>query len=134
MSTYKTIIWKEIDQIGHLILNQPPSNQMTKPFFDELKHLTQQIIPQSSVKAIVMYGAGRHFSSGVEMNDLFNEIDSQIIKKEVFDSPLFLEENILSFCFFDELKIPVVAAIQGVCIGSALELAMFCHVRIVAEN
>ncbi len=42
--------------------------------------------------------------------------------------------NLKSFRFFDELEIPVVAAIRGVCLGSALELALFCHCRICGEG
>jgi len=32
----ETIIWKIEDGIGHLVLNQPPANTMTRQFFDEL--------------------------------------------------------------------------------------------------
>ena len=36
--------------------------------------------------------------------------------------------------FFKNLNIPVIAAIRGVCIGSALELALYCNIRICGEN
>lgn len=41
-----------------------------------------------------------------------------------------LTDNLRSFRFFEEAKVPVVAAIRGVCLGSAMELALFCHARI----
>lgn len=134
MKEFKSIIWKEEEGIGHLILNQPPSNSMTKVFFDELRWLTQQEIKDSGAKAILVYGSGRHFSSGVEMQDLFEAINVEIEKQEEIIIPAFLVENNQSFYFLDQLKIPVIAIIQGVCIGSALELALFCHIRICADN
>ncbi len=41
-----------------------------------------------------------------------------------------LIDNLKSFRFFEELQVPVIAAVRGVCLGSALELALFCHCRI----
>ncbi|MFH0866193.1 MAG: enoyl-CoA hydratase/isomerase family protein [Bacteroidota bacterium] len=134
MKEYKTILWKVEEGIGHLVLNQPPSNHMTKAFFDELRHLTQKVILKSNAKAILVYGSGRHFSSGVELQDLFKAIDVEIEKHGSQDMPSFLIENNLSLYFLDQLKIPVIAVIQGVCLGSALELVMFCHIRICADN
>lgn len=134
MKVYKTILWKEEGSIGHLVLNQPPSNQMTKVFFDEFREFTREALPYSSVKAVLVYGSGRHFSSGVAMEDLFSSIKNEIETHGNSDTPGFLVENNQSFSSLDRLNIPVIAVIQGVCIGSALELAMFCHFRLCADN
>ena len=52
----------------------------------------------------------------------------------IISYPSFLMENNASFRFFDSLEIPVIAAIRGVCLGSALELALFCHVRLCGDG
>jgi enoyl-CoA hydratase/carnithine racemase len=44
------------------------------------------------------------------------------------------EKNYRSFLFFEETEIPVIAAIRGVCIGSAFELALFSHFRFCGED
>jgi enoyl-CoA hydratase/carnithine racemase len=135
MKEYKTILWKSEEGIGHLILNQPPTNHMTSIFFDDLKQLMHYINTESKVKAILVYGSGRHFSSGVEMNDLFMAIDgAKEEKQESENIPLFLTENNRTFFLLEQMKIPVIAAIHGVCLGSALELALCCHIRICADN
>ena len=41
-----------------------------------------------------------------------------------------MDDNLKSFMYFDRLAVPVAAAIRGVCLGSALELALFCRVRV----
>jgi enoyl-CoA hydratase/carnithine racemase len=130
----KTINWKLESNIGHLILNQPPANTMTRLFFDELSLLTKEIIPQSSAKALIIYGNGRHFSSGADHLDLRKRIVSNIPQTYPNDLPYFLEETMKSFLFFEKLEIPSFAAIRGTCLGSALELALFCKYRICAEG
>jgi enoyl-CoA hydratase len=130
----KTILWKIEHDIGHLILNQPPANTMTRLFFDELGILTREIIPQLTIKALIIYGNGRHFSSGADHYELRKRIMENMPPTYPKELPHFLKDNIQSFLFFEKLQIPSFAAIRGTCLGSALELALFCKYRICAEG
>lgn len=132
-----SILWKIEDNIGHLILNDLPSNKMSINFFNHLKYLVTAEIPHSSIKALVIYGNGRHFSSGADINDLLSIINRETkLKKngEIKKYSQFLLKNNKSFLFFENLNIPVIAAVRGVCLGSALELVLFCHIRLAADN
>lgn len=132
---YQTLRWEIKDNIGHLVLNQPPSNKMNLLFFEELTHWIQHFVP--SVEAIVLYGEGRHFSYGADLYELTHNIYLEKIKndtKQIEQWPGILLQNIKTISFFDSLPIPVIAAIRGVCLGSALELAMFCHFRLGGEG
>jgi enoyl-CoA hydratase/carnithine racemase len=131
---FKTITWKIEKEIGHLVLNQPPANTMTRIFFDELGRITQKVIVQSAIKAIIIYGNGRHFSSGADPDELTRQIMNNLPAGYPKIQPSFLEENTQSFLFFERLQIPSFAAIRGACLGSALELALFCKYRICAEG
>lgn len=133
----KSITWKEEEGIGHLILNQPPTNMMTKSFFDELKDIVDNTIKESCIDAIVIYGSGRHFSAGADLKDLLTSIehDTKTDKKgNITRYPDFLIEHYQTFSFFEKTDIPVIAAIRGACLGSALELALFCNIRICGEG
>jgi enoyl-CoA hydratase/carnithine racemase len=130
----KTIIWKTENEIGHLILNQPPANRMTRLFFDELSIITSGIVAKSSVKAIIIYGNGRLFSAGADPSELRKRIVENLPSDYPNELPSFLEENTRSFLFFEQLRIPSFAAIRGACFGSAMELALFCKFRICAEG
>ncbi|MBN1413750.1 MAG: enoyl-CoA hydratase/isomerase family protein [Bacteroidales bacterium] len=130
----KTIEWKIDQGIGHLALNQPPANTMTRLFFDELSVLTHDIIPQSAIKALIIYGNGRHFSAGADHYDLRNRIIENLPSAYPEEFPSFLKETTRSFLFFEYLQIPSFAAIRGTCFGSAMELALFCKYRICAEG
>lgn len=125
----QTISWEIRESIGFMALNRPPENKMNSLFFSELKTLTTEIIPTVMPSAIIIYGSGRHFSSGADISDLLNSLGH--CKDGL---PAFFEENTRSFLFFEQLDVPVIAAIRGICLGSALELAMFCHFRICSDN
>jgi enoyl-CoA hydratase len=45
-----------------------------------------------------------------------------------------MKKNLESFKSVEDIGIPVIAAIKGVCIGSAFELALFCHFRLCTTN
>jgi enoyl-CoA hydratase/carnithine racemase len=109
--------------IGQLTLNQPPSNTMTMGFFQEMQVLMQEVPKMKELKAIVISGNGRHFSSGADINELLNNVDNRIML-----------ENYGAFVRLEQLEIPVISAIRGVCLGSAFELALFSHFRICAED
>lgn len=137
MNGSESISWSIRNNIGFVELSNPPANQMTPGFFRRMTELTGEIIPCSNVRAIIISGSGRHFSSGADLNSLLSSINHQPDKKSVPEQTLMintLSDNLESFSYFRELNIPVIAAIRGICLGSALELAMFCHFRVCAEG
>ena len=125
MIEYKKISWKVIDGIGYLTLADPPENRMDALFFRELQALTSEIIPKSRCNAIIVSGSGRHFSAGADLDDLARVIHSG-------KAGDLLSGNYNAMKYLEDLNIPVIAAIRGVCIGSGLELAMHCHFRLCA--
>jgi len=124
--TGKKISWEVRDEIGYLSFVDPPENRMDSAFFEEFSVLVSEIIPASAIIASIISGSGRHFSSGAELKDLF-----RIIKQEKTEA---LISNFEIFHSLNQLRIPVIAAIKGVCIGSGLELALHCHFRLCAED
>ncbi|MBE0648084.1 MAG: enoyl-CoA hydratase/isomerase family protein [Bacteroidales bacterium] len=125
---FNTIEWDVTDRIGHLVITQPPSNKMTVSFFRDMGLLKEQIQHSSDLKAIIITGKGRHFSSGADLDELLEEISRRN------DSDTFLQANYSSLSFLEMLPIPVISAIRGVCLGSALELALFSHFRFCSEE
>jgi enoyl-CoA hydratase len=96
-----------------------------------LKRLSEEVIPFSGIRGIVMYGSGRHFSSGADLDDLLTAVTAMPGGGPASSSSQdLLNNNLHAFRFFEQCTVPVVAAIRGVCLGSALELALFCHARV----
>jgi len=124
--TGKKISWEIRDGLGFISFIDPPENRMDSIFFEEFGVIIDEIIPASTAIALIISGSGRHFSSGAELEDLF-----RIIQQKKTDT---LISNYELFHSLSQMKIPVIAAIKGVCIGSGLELALHCHFRLCAED
>ncbi|NOX86805.1 MAG: enoyl-CoA hydratase/isomerase family protein, partial [Chlorobi bacterium] len=127
MTDKRKISWEVRKGVGYLTFTDPPENLMDSLFFRELYQLSTRIIPKSKVSAIIVSGSGRHFSAGADLNELFKEIQTP-------NGTDVLISNYNSFRYLEDLNIPVIAAIRGVCIGSGLELAMHCHFRLCATD
>ncbi len=123
--------------IGLLGLNSPPSNTMTMEFFKEFASVLDFIRDQKEFRALIISGRGRHYSSGADVPVLLKDI----LKRTPTDAgglsegvPDFLSNNYKSLMMLESLSIPVISAIRGVCLGSALELALFSHFRLCGEE
>jgi enoyl-CoA hydratase/carnithine racemase len=113
------MIWSIENGIGRLMISQPPSNVMTMEFFREFLVLMHNISTMKDLQAIIISGEGRHYSSGADISELLASVDHQTML-----------ENYRAFVILENLEIPVISAIRGVCLGSAFEMALFSHFRI----
>lgn len=134
-SVFEQIGWNVVDGIGTFVLNRPPSNEMTVAFFNEVNSLVAGLRDDRELKGIIIRGAGRHFSSGAALDELLGKVRENPCPAEGPDGEShFLIRNYRSMLFFEEVQVPVVAAIRGVCLGSAFELALLCHFRLCSED
>jgi enoyl-CoA hydratase/carnithine racemase len=125
------------DGIGHIELIRPPANLMTSEFFTEFNDLVDDLRASKGLNAIIISSRGRHFSTGADLEELLEMVASEGEKTDKVkenDLMTISERNYRSFLFFEQTEIPVIAAIRGVCLGSAFELALFCHFRFCAED
>lgn len=122
--------YEEREGLAYISFADPPQNLMDTLFFDELRLIIGEIKNRKDqLSAIIVKGGERHFSAGADLDNLLKMISAE--KQEAWKKLL---DNYDSFRFFEELHIPVIATIKGVCIGSAFELAMHCHFRLCADN
>ena len=73
------IQWTVEEGIGRLMMDQPPSNTMTIQFFTEFRHWIDIVLNETGLKAIIIHGNGRHFSSGADLKELLFNLDRQIM-------------------------------------------------------
>jgi enoyl-CoA hydratase/carnithine racemase len=91
-------------------------------FFEELAQMSKALVSME-VRGLIVRGAGRHFSSGANVEELRSTIDATA-----------LVNNSDSFSILASLPFPTVAAIRGCCLGSGLELALACRFRVADKN
>ena len=132
---FKVLNWHIKNDIGFLELNNPPSNPMGSLFFEEFYWWRTEVVVHANVKSVIISGNGRHFSSGAVLDDLLGIISRSYNQSgDINKVSEFLNINSQVFYSLKDLEIPVIAAISGVCIGSAFELALCTDYIICGEK
>jgi enoyl-CoA hydratase len=122
MAETHEIIWERMGDVGLMKISNPPQNYIKKPDLINIQELEEFV--SSGIKALVITGAGRHFSAGADIET----VKEQIKDKKCFTEQLIRGNYVLNY--LDEMDIPVIAAITGVCFGAGFEIALSCDIRI----
>ena len=118
------------DGIFYLELIAPPANQTDRLFFQELTDIIPTLCNTHTIRGLIIYGRGNHFSSGADID----ELKAEMTKNNVRIAEELMSRSVDLFNKLAELPYPVVAAIRGCCLGSGLELALSCNYRISTKN
>jgi enoyl-CoA hydratase len=119
------------DHIAHLVLNRPEAmNTMHPTFWRELDALLEQIQREGEARALVISSTGRHFSAGMALETFAGAIQMDDQSAEgraaIFD---LLTDMQSTFTRLETLRIPVICAIQGGCIGGAVDMVTAACIR-----
>jgi enoyl-CoA hydratase/carnithine racemase len=112
--------------VRHLVLNRPEKrNALNLDLALAIRHGFRDAAADPSVRVVVLRGAGRVFSAGMDVAALAGAAD---------DLGPFRRACLEAFNLAEEMPKPVVAQIHGACLGGALELALACDLRVFAED
>ena len=119
------------DGIAHLVLNRPDAmNTMHPAFWRELDAVLTQLHRDGESRALVISSTGKHFSAGMALETFGGAIAMDDRTAEgraaIFD---LLTDMQATFTKLETLRIPVIAAIQGGCIGGAVDMVTACCIR-----
>ncbi len=129
--SYETLIWEVSDGLGRLTLNRPDSlNAWTIEFGEEMKSVIEGEAADPSVRAVLITGAGRGFSSGADLKQGFIQADDgfpDILKAlHEYYHPILVGVR--------RLEKPVLAALNGPTVGIGCSLALACDLAVAAES
>lgn len=127
MNQLDSVTFEITDHIGIITLDLPPENYLPIPGFIPL-HLFEQWTGTKNLKGLIIKGQGKNFSAGGNLEMIFKASDEPLAMRHLVD-----EGTELLNCLQD-LEIPVIAAINRVCFGGGLEIALACHIRVASEN
>jgi enoyl-CoA hydratase len=127
------------NQIAHIVLNRPDAfNSLTRPFWNELPALVRDIDDNAKARVIVISSTGKHFTSGMDLS-VFTDGEGvsagdgdQYTRAESFRNFVGVLQG--SFNCLDDARIPVIAAIQGGCVGAGVDMTSACDIRYATED
>lgn len=118
----------QIDQRGavlHLQLNRPTKrNALSDALVEQLRAATAEL--PAAARAIVLSGAGEHFSAGLDLT----ELGEHSVAEGVWHSRMW-------HAAFEQIefgRVPVIAVLHGAVVGGGLELASAAHIRVAERS
>lgn len=129
------------DRIAHISFIRPEKrNSMIREFWEELPALVNDIDAGSKARVIVLSSTGPHFTSGIDVS-LFGQLaasDASDKKTRDLQANAAFYDQVLrlqrTFSALEEARIPVLAAVQGGCIGGGLDLVTACDMRYATKD
>jgi enoyl-CoA hydratase len=119
------------DGVAHLQFARPQAaNSMTMAVWREFPEAVRELDRSGKVRALVISGQGKHFCSGMDLSVFESpelQAGSASIDREAFIHTILELQRALSVV--EEARFPVIAAVQGACIGAGLDLVAACDLR-----
>jgi enoyl-CoA hydratase/carnithine racemase len=116
--------------VARVTLDSPGKlNAISVAMWAELRQVFEALAEDESVRCIVVRGAEGNFAAGADLAE-FEQVHSDRVSARRFHLDT-VEPALLAI---RDVPQPVVAAIEGICAGGGLEIAMACDIRIAAEG
>jgi enoyl-CoA hydratase/carnithine racemase len=123
------VITEDRDAVRHVVLNRPDKrNAMSQALLVELRDALGEAAGDPTVHCVILRGAGRVFSAGVDLNELAAFAGDPSVLRPF--RGVFLD--CANLC--EQMPKPVVCQIHHTCVGGALEVALGCDLRIASEG
>jgi enoyl-CoA hydratase len=127
------------NNIAHIQLSRPQAfNSMPRAFWNELPLIVNDISDNAKARVIVLSSTGKHFTAGMDLS-VFTDGDGvsasggdQHSRAEAFRQFVLTLQG--SFSCLDNARMPVIAAIQGGCIGGGVDMVSACDIRYATED
>jgi len=116
------------NRVAVVSINHEPANALSSNVLKDISTMLDHILEDNEIRAVILHGEGRFFSAGADIKEFVELAKSDGVFSQLAESGQQLFERIENF------PIPIIAAIHGAALGGGLELAMSCHLRLVAED
>ena len=130
------------DHVAHISMCRGDAfNSMTKAFWSELPELVDKISDEGKARVIVLSAQGKHFCAGMDLANFksdgdFLSTDTKKITQGRRSEAQFRVTRDLQYSIscLEKSRIPVIAAIQGACIGAGVDLITACDIRYASND
>lgn len=119
--------------IATVFLNRPDKrNAMSFQLLKELVQVAKKIKSDRTIRCVILTGEANVFSAGIDLTDLNNPQNRAYAAWELIKPGQSLFQK--AFLIWQELPVPVIAAIEGYCFGAGMQLALAADIRIAHPN
>lgn len=120
-------------------MNRPEKrNAMNMAFWSELRTVFQELNTDSDCRAVVLTGAGKIFSAGLDLMDfgqnLMANFDSEDVGRKAYKIRSFIQDFQETFTSIEKCSKPVVAAIHNACVGGGVDMTSACDIRYCSQD
>jgi len=131
MGKWQNIQTETSDRIAVLTIDHPPVNSFNAQVVTELEQAIEELTADDEVKVIIITGGGeRAFVAGADIP----EIKEQFTSPDTASVADFVGRGHRTFLKIERSLKPIIAAINGFCLGGGMELAMACHMRVCSDK
>jgi cyclohexa-1,5-dienecarbonyl-CoA hydratase len=123
MTELKHLKFEKADGVARITLNRPKFNMMNIEMMNELNGRLEDLLKDKDLKCVAFFAEGKHFCTGVEVADHKPGKVKDMIA--VFNRIFELSE---------QLEVPIIAVVQGYCLGGGMELAIACDVIVAGKS
>lgn len=121
------------DGIAIVRLNRPEKrNAMSFSLLKDLLKTAEQLHKNRQLRAVILTGEAQVFSAGIDLADLNNSKNRAFATWELIKPGQSLFQK--AFLIWQQLPVPVIAAIEGYCFGAGMQLALAADIRIAHPN
>ena len=118
--------WQVVDRVGTITLNRPEKkNPLTFESYAELRDLFRSLTDESSVKVVVLAGAGGNFCSGGDVHEIIGPL-TRMSMPELLNFTRMTGDLVKAMRVCPQ---PIIAAVDGVCAGAGAMLALASDLR-----
>jgi enoyl-CoA hydratase len=122
--------------VVHLRMNRPEKrNSMIPAFWRELPEIVRGVDAGGEARVVVISSTGPHFTAGMDLAVFANEDGADIPKPvrgaRLYDTIQLLQET---FSCLERCRVPVIAAVQGGCIGGGVDMVTACDLRYATQD
>ncbi|MBT8365625.1 MAG: enoyl-CoA hydratase/isomerase family protein [Deltaproteobacteria bacterium] len=123
MTELKNLKFEKTAGVARITLNRPKFNMMNIQMMNELNGLLEDLLEDDDLKCLAIDAEGKHFCTGVEVAD---------------HKPAKVDDMIAAFNrifeLTEQLEVPIIAVVQGYCLGGGMELAIACDVIVAGQG